>query len=212
MVAALGWYLTMHEDQDALERCDEALRLPATDDVDPLCAQALCVKAGSLSPSRAAGPIPVRSLVEQEALQRPGHVAAVLDRPHPLTVHSAGPDEQILNERRLAPTVRSPITRPVAASIAPTVCDCLWVSAPITIIRTVPSLGSLTNGIAGGHISVGARPRLYQVTPGSSGGGGRHNIRRSDRWSTESQWSARRRSEDLPAAPDAHRPTPRLSH
>ena len=35
--------------------------------------------------------------------------------------------------------------------------------------------------IAGGQISVGATPRSYQVTPGSSDGGGRHNIRRSDR-------------------------------
>jgi hypothetical protein len=37
----------------------------------------------------------------------------------------------------------------------------LWVSAPITIIY--PSLR--WGWIAGGHISVGAMPRLYQVTP-----------------------------------------------
>ena len=49
------------------------------------------------------------------------------------------------NDRRLALTVRSASTRPVGPSTAPALCECLWVSAPITIIRTVPSLGSLTN-------------------------------------------------------------------
>src|SRR3954447_14043315 len=59
------------------------------------------------------------------------------------------------NERRLALAVRSPSARPVAASTAPTVCDCLWVSAPITIIRTVPSLGSLKTDRRRTHLSRG---------------------------------------------------------
>ena len=85
---------------------------------------------------------------EQEALERAGDVPAVLDRPHPLAAEAARPDAAASsNERRLAahrPLAeqrgRSP-RRPRA-----TVCERLCVSAPITIIRTVPSLGSLTNG------------------------------------------------------------------
>ncbi|MGI8728734.1 MAG: ParB/RepB/Spo0J family partition protein [Solirubrobacteraceae bacterium] len=73
-------------------------------------------------------------------------MSAVLDRPDPLTlVQSARPQQHVSNDRRLARTVRSAITRPVAPSTAPTVCDALCVSAPITIISTIPSLG-LTNG------------------------------------------------------------------
>jgi hypothetical protein len=45
--------------------------------------------------------------LKQEPLKRAGDVAAILDRPHPLSVKAAGPDEQIANERRLALTVLS---------------------------------------------------------------------------------------------------------
>ena len=69
------------------------------------------------------------------------------------------------NARRRALTVLSPISRPVAASTAATVCDCSWVSAPITIIYHRPLVGISDEQIAGGHISVGAMPRLYQVMP-----------------------------------------------
>src|SRR4051812_37166693 len=85
------------------------------------------------------------------------------------------------NDRRLALTVRSASTRPVAPSTAPTVCDCLWVSAPITIIRTVPSLGSLTNGSPADTSQSGRCHAPIRSRRGSSDGGGRHNIRRSDR-------------------------------
>ena len=83
---------------------------------------------------------------QQEPLQRPGDMSAVLDRPDPLTlVQSAHHSNTSSNDRRLARTVRSAITRPVAASTAPTVCDALCVSAPITIISTIPSLGLRTD-------------------------------------------------------------------
>jgi hypothetical protein len=58
--------------------------------------------------------------------------------------------------------------------------------------------------IVGGHISVGAMPRLYQVTPAIL------RRRRATQhpsvkpgWSTESQWSARRQPEDLRVVSDA---------
>jgi hypothetical protein len=42
----------------------------------------------------------------------------------------------------------------------------LWVSAPITIMHTVPSsIRQLMKRTVGGHTSVGAMPRSYQVTP-----------------------------------------------
>ena len=98
---------------------------------------------------------------QQEALQRPdtwrqssiAHTRSP-SRPRAQTSRSS-------NERRLAFTVRSASTLAVTASTAPTVCECLWVSAPITIICTVPSLRITDERIAGGHISVGAMPRSY---------------------------------------------------
>ena len=83
------------------------------------------------------------------------------------------------NARRRALTVLSPISRPVAASTAATVCDCLWVSAPITIIYHRPLVGSSDEQIdttqwGRCHASIKSRRR-------SSDGGARHNIRRSDR-------------------------------
>jgi hypothetical protein len=56
---------------------------------------------------------------------------------------------------------------PVTASSATSVCERLCVSTPITIICTVPSFGENgpTERISGGHTSVGAMPRSYEVTP-----------------------------------------------
>ena len=67
-----------------------------------------------------------------------------------------------------------------------------------------PFVGIPNERIAGGHISVGAMPRSYQVTPGSSDGGGRHNHRQSGPTARHQAYeSARRRTEDLPVEPDA---------
>ena len=43
---------------------------------------------------------------EQETLERPGHVAAVLDRPHPLGAHTPSPAQQVL--KRAAPGPHRP--------------------------------------------------------------------------------------------------------
>jgi hypothetical protein len=68
------------------------------------------------------------------------------------------------------------MSRPVAASTAAIVCELLWVSAPITIMHTVPSsIRQVMERTVGGHTSVGAMPRSYQVTPAILGGGERHN-------------------------------------
>ena len=106
---------------------------------------------------------------EQEPLQRARDVPAVLKRPDPLAADAARPAQQLTERaRRRARPSRRRARRPVAASTAATVCERLWVSAPITIISTVPSWDAI-NRIPGGHISVGAMPRSYQVTPGILG-------------------------------------------
>ena len=80
---------------------------------------------------------------EQEPLQRAGDVPAVLDRPHPLARRA--PRAQRSSSSKLAACAPAPSARraraPVAASTAAHVCERLCVSAPITIIRTVPSFG-----------------------------------------------------------------------
>jgi hypothetical protein len=53
----------------------------------------------------------------------------------------------------------------VPSSTAASACERLCVSAPITIIRTIPFVSHSTKRIFGGQPSVGAMPRSYQVTP-----------------------------------------------
>jgi hypothetical protein len=79
--------------------------------------------------------------LEQEPLQRPRDMPAILKRPHPLATDAARPAHSSPNERGAAATVTSPSARPVASSTAASVCERLWVSAPITIISTVPLSG-----------------------------------------------------------------------
>ena len=138
---------------------------------------------------------------EQEPLERAGDVPAVLDRPD---AFGARPRAQMSRtskqRRRPGPSARR--APPVAASTAATVCERLCVSAPITIIPPSPSSvlradrrrTLLSRGES--HASIKSRRR-------SSDGGGRHNIRRSDHGRQKVNESARRRPEDLPAAPDA---------
>src|SRR5687767_6586221 len=64
------------------------------------------------------------------------------------------------NDRRAALTVRSASTRPVAASTAPAVCERLCVSAPITIICTVPSLNHERTDRRWTHLSRGGATLL----------------------------------------------------
>jgi len=54
---------------------------------------------------------------------------------------------------------------PVAADTAAIACELLCVSTPITIISLVLSLDATYGRTSGGHTSLGAKPRSYQVTP-----------------------------------------------
>jgi hypothetical protein len=64
-----------------------------------------------------------------------------------------------------AGTVSSPRTAAVNASTAPQVCVFLWVSVPITIMRTVPSIDQLTKRTPADTSHSGLAPSSYQVTP-----------------------------------------------
>ena len=118
---------------------------------------------------------------EQKALQRPGHVPAVLDRPHPLARPRRGP---IATDPRTTAAWPSPCARP-ARDRSPrrpraTVCERLCVSAPITIIRTVPSLGSPINGSPADTSQSGRCHAPYLCrAPASSAGSGIDGL---DRW------------------------------
>lgn len=79
---------------------------------------------------------------DEEALQGAGDMAAVLDRPDPLRIQGAGPAQELLVAGLArAGTVESPRSSAVRASTAPAVWVDLWVSAPITIICIVLSIG-----------------------------------------------------------------------
>jgi hypothetical protein len=58
----------------------------------------------------------------------------------------------------------SPSTSPVLAATPATVCELLCMSAPSTIISSVPFFSRL-KWTAGGHGLLRARPRSFQVTP-----------------------------------------------
>ena len=67
---------------------------------------------------------------------------AVLDRPHPLLIEARAPTAPRPDApARSALISRLPRTRPVPSSTAASACEPLCVSAPITIICTVPSFG-----------------------------------------------------------------------
>ena len=72
----------------------------------------------------------------------------------------------------------------------------LWASAPITIIHPVPSSSQMKR-TAGGHSSVGAMPRSYQVTPAILAGGGRQNGDGQSHGRQPALESARRRTRTL---------------
>jgi hypothetical protein len=80
----------------------------------------------------------------------------------------------------------------------------LCVSAPSTIICTVPSLGYLTNGSPADTSQSGRCHAPIRSRRRSSDGGGRHNHRRSGlRAQHQAYESARRRAEDLAVGSDA---------
>ena len=119
---------------------------------------------------------------EQEALQRARHVPAVLERPHALAVvEPTRPHQQILER---AGAARAPSRRRATCAgrrhrPPPACASRLCVSAPITIICTVPSLG-LTNGSPVDTSQSGRCHAPIRSRRRSSDGGGRHNHRRSD--------------------------------
>ena len=108
-------------------------------------------------------------------------------------------------------TVRSATTRPVAASTAATVCESLCVSAPITIIRTVPSLG-YTNGSPVDTSQSGRchAPIKSRRDPRTAAGDTTTDSQTHGRH--QAYESARRRTEDLPVASDATARRDALSH
>jgi hypothetical protein len=98
---------------------------------------------------------------DQETLERSGHVAAVLDRPHPLATHPRVQRNKSSKERRRARTIRSATSWPVAPSTAAAVCESLCVSVPITIIRSVPPVGITTRSdLRTTHLSRGGATLL----------------------------------------------------
>ena len=101
----------------------------------------------------------------REPLERARDVPAVLQRPHPIAAETARPPQHLVKPARRRPlTVLSSSTSPVAAATAATVCELLCMSAPSTIISSVPFFSRL-KWTAGGHGLLGARPRSFQVTP-----------------------------------------------
>ena len=150
-------------------------------------ARATCARRPSASapPAR-----PARPRASRKRSSAPGHVPAVLDRPHPLAVErraptAAGPRTTAACAR----TVRSAATRPVAGiDRRQRVRDLVRVR-PDHDHPHRPFVGIPDERIAGGHISVGAMPRSYQVTPAILG----------------------RRRATQPTAGQTHRPTDRLT-
>ena len=139
--------------------------------------------------------------------------------PRPARRRRRGAQSQQLTERAAAAgrdRHARRASRPVVLiDRAASVCDRLWVSAPITIICHRPFDWSMPSNRspAGRHLSRGDCHAPIKSRQGSSDGGGRHNQRRSDlRADSHGKESARRRPRTLPATPDTTRPTePRLS-
>ena len=77
---------------------------------------------------------------DQRLLEPARDVPAVLDRPHPLVIEPARPAHRGQMPRLLGPDLARAAHRPVPASTAASACVRLCVSAPITIICTVPSI------------------------------------------------------------------------
>ena len=104
--------------------------------------------------------------LKQEPLKRAEDVAAILDRPHPLSVKAAGPDEQIVKRAALG------LDRLVGDRLTGRGVDrgdgvrvLVGVRPNHDHLPLSLSLGIIDEPIVGGHISVGAMPRLYQVAP-----------------------------------------------
>jgi hypothetical protein len=76
---------------------------------------------------------------EQEPLEGTGHMATVLQRPHPTVAQPPGPLQPAANPRSPTGTVVSPTSSPVLAPTAARVCERLCMSAPSTIMAFVPS-------------------------------------------------------------------------
>ena len=106
---------------------------------------------------------------EQEPLQRPRDMPAILKRPHPLTADAARPAQQ-LTERATRRGDRHVAQRP-----ARRLADGRERVRALVRVRPDhdhlhrPLIGIDNEPIPGGHISVGAMPRSYQVTPGILG-------------------------------------------
>jgi hypothetical protein len=140
---------------------------------------------------------------EQEPLECAGDVPAVLDRPHPLAVMAARPDQQRVEgppPRRDRLLAEQPPGRRIDGRDG--VRALMRVRADHDHPETLPFAGVLGPDRRRTLLSRGAGPRFYQVTPEIPSGGGRHNIGRSHA-ATESQRVSPSPPQDLPAASDA---------
>jgi hypothetical protein len=114
---------------------------------------------------------------KQRLLEPAGDRAAVLDRPHPLLIQSPSP----ANRGQMPRPVRRDL--PAAAQLAGAPIHCrqrmraLCVSAPITIIYTVPSLGLVYEAdLRRTTVTQGESRASIKSRRRSSGGGGRHEL------------------------------------
>ena len=154
---------------------------------------------------------------EQEPLQRAGDVPAVLDRPDTLARRRgcAPSASRASKDRWRADTVRSPSTRPIAASTAATVCERLCVSAPITIIALALPFGWSAESGSPADTSQ-SRPKATHLSSHAgdprTAAGDTTSAGQTTAGRQKVNESARRRPEDLPAAPDATARPPGLWH
>jgi hypothetical protein len=75
---------------------------------------------------------------QQSLLKPPRDKAAILDRPHPLLIQASGPADRGKIPRLISFDLPLATDSPVPSSTAASACEPLCVSAPITIICTVP--------------------------------------------------------------------------
>ncbi len=127
-----------------------------------------CARCGAARPSSSAAPAPPagRRRAGRPPAERTGarqssmpQVRSAPNRSRPTGPPCRGPCASAL-------TVSWPSCRP-ASSTATNVCVRLWTSVPTTTMRVASfhQISDGTVGPVGGHISVGAMPRSYQVTP-----------------------------------------------
>ena len=106
-------------------------------------------------PSAWAPRAPRAHVGDQEALEAPRHMPAVLDRPHPLLIQAASPGQEGGVPGGRGHHGLAALELAVAASTAAAVCCRLCGSEPITIMCLGPSLDATGGRTTGRQTSVG---------------------------------------------------------